>query len=310
MSGLMCLWCRDARRHFDSADALLAHLRNCHGRYKYRLQAPLTVCMSLLTGVDALLATSMDKLRVYSTESVYVNSARYPRYHRLYCAPTTVGSATKKRARVVRDDDDDYDLSVENGNEPREDRSNNEPTPEDATHVLQRYTRTRLASHVKANGAPDTEFLNGCVALIATANGKGADGTGSSGAGGKGKAARARGSTAKGAAKTRASFPSVETAVAEKRLFHSVLQSPLCMEEFASGADSDGDDRDQEWRLELANDELNEYLDTTCAEKLFMNLWNQFTVEVYAVYADRRVAPACLLFARSKCWHGATFWYW
>lgn len=96
-------------------------------------------------------------------------------------------------------------------------------------------------------------------------------------------------------------LPSIGKAAAENQLFHSVLQTGLCVEEFNDGADSDGGEIvDQDWRLELANDQLSEYVDMLSVEKLFMNLWNQFLLREYSVRSDRQVAVACHIFAKSK----------
>lgn len=95
-------------------------------------------------------------------------------------------------------------------------------------------------------------------------------------------------------------YPSVEHAIKEKRLFHSVLQSPFTVGEYNDGIDSDSNDgTEPEWRLRLSQKEINEYIDTIAIEKLFMHLWNQFIRMEYFVYADHRVAPACMLFAKS-----------
>lgn len=96
-----------------------------------------------------------------------------------------------------------------------------------------------------------------------------------------------------------AAFSSVHTA--SRRLYHSVLQTPLCLKGFDDGADSDADEEaEQVWRLRLTDDDVEDYLDTIAVEKLFMNLWNQFTRMDYAVRADRHVAPACMAFVKSK----------
>lgn len=90
-------------------------------------------------------------------------------------------------------------------------------------------------------------------------------------------------------------------AVKEKRLWHSILQHPVSLEEFQAEDDSDEDrEEEYEWRLHLADDEVEEFEDTLPVEKLLMNLWNQFLVMDYHAYADHRVAPACNAFAKSK----------
>lgn len=98
-------------------------------------------------------------------------------------------------------------------------------------------------------------------------------------------------------------FSSVSQAIRDERLFHSVVQRPLCVTEFENGCDSDDESEDQEerkWRLKQVDEEIEEYVDTIAVEKLFMNLWNQFVTLEHAIIADRYVAPACLQFARSK----------
>lgn len=99
----------------------------------------------------------------------------------------------------------------------------------------------------------------------------------------------------------RPAFKSVQYAVKKNLLFHSVIQTPLSLEEFCDGVDSDADaSEEQEWRLGMKADEVNEYVDTISVEKLFMNLWNQFIRMEFVAYADKTIAPACVAFVRSK----------
>lgn len=101
--------------------------------------------------------------------------------------------------------------------------------------------------------------------------------------------------------KHKLAYTSVEAAVREKKLFHSVMQHPVSLREIANGDDSDDDTRcELEWRQKLDDDEVLDYVDTIPIEKLFMNLWNQFLKMEFFAYADRRIARACLRFATSK----------
>lgn len=116
----------------------------------------------------------------------------------------------------------------------------------------------------------------------------------------KAKPARAKGNSAK-VEKGTPVYESVEQAVKEKRLWHSVLQNPVSLEEFQEGVDSDGDrDDEHDWRLQIADDEVEEFEDTLPVEKLLMNLWNQFSFMEFNAFADHRLAPACMEFAKSK----------
>ena len=104
-----------------------------------------------------------------------------------------------------------------------------------------------------------------------------------------------------GSEKGRAAFKSIQHAVRKNMLFHSFVQTPLSLEEFCDGVDSDADpSEEQEWRLGMKADEVNEYVDTISVEKLFMNLWNQFIRMEFVAYADKTIAPACVAFVKSK----------
>lgn len=116
----------------------------------------------------------------------------------------------------------------------------------------------------------------------------------------KSKPARAKGNSAR-VEKGTPGYDSVEQAVKEKRLWHSILQNPVSFEEFQEGVDSDGErDEEHEWRLQIADDEVEEFEDTLPVEKLLMNLWNQFLFMEFNAFADHRLAPACKKFAKSK----------
>lgn len=99
-------------------------------------------------------------------------------------------------------------------------------------------------------------------------------------------------------------YATVEHAISEKRLFHSVVQNPLNHDGFLEGHDSDDDNETcTRWRLQIMEDEIEEYIDTVPVEKLFMNLWNQFITLEYPVKADHHIAPACMAFVKK---HGGT----
>eukprot|EP00178_Gracilaria_changii_P020878 TRINITY_DN612_c0_g1_i3.p1 TRINITY_DN612_c0_g1~~TRINITY_DN612_c0_g1_i3.p1 ORF type:complete len:323 (-),score=55.30 TRINITY_DN612_c0_g1_i3:1442-2410(-) len=96
-------------------------------------------------------------------------------------------------------------------------------------------------------------------------------------------------------------FKSLSAAVQEKRLYNSVVQHELQVEEYENGADSDAESEDQEelkWRLRVVDDEIEEFVDTIAVEKLFMNLWNQFVKMEHPIKSDREIAQACLDFVQ------------
>lgn len=116
----------------------------------------------------------------------------------------------------------------------------------------------------------------------------------------RGETGKAR-AKARGRMKRKLAYASVEAAVGERKLFHSVVQHPVTMREIRDGDDSDEGTRgEMEWRQKLDDEEVLDYVDTIPIEKLFMNLWNQFMNMEFFAYADRRVARACHLFATSK----------
>lgn len=97
-------------------------------------------------------------------------------------------------------------------------------------------------------------------------------------------------------------YNSVDEAIREQRLFHSVLQTPVRLEEIEAKEDSDAEEclrYEREWRLAIANDEVNDFTDTLPVEKLFFNLWNQFLTMEFHAYADKTVPPACMQFVKS-----------
>lgn len=94
-------------------------------------------------------------------------------------------------------------------------------------------------------------------------------------------------------------FPSIDFGIQNSILYRSVLQSRPTIDELEIGEDSDGDVFiDEDWRLELNDRMLTEYLDTSAQEKLFMNMWNQFASKEVYIYADRRLMEAVICFAR------------
>jgi hypothetical protein len=98
----------------------------------------------------------------------------------------------------------------------------------------------------------------------------------------------------------RMAFPSVKAGIHRGILYQSVVQSRLTLEGFEADEDSDGDNIvvDEHWRLELNDRTLSEYLDTSAPEKVYMNLWNRFSMCEFFVYSDRRLLKAVSSFAR------------
>lgn len=97
-------------------------------------------------------------------------------------------------------------------------------------------------------------------------------------------------------------YESVDQAIREQRLYHSVVQTPVQLEEVEAGEDSDEEEclqYEREWRLAIANDEVNDFTDTLPVEKLFFNLWNQFLTMEFHTYADKTLPPACMQFVKS-----------
>ena len=94
-------------------------------------------------------------------------------------------------------------------------------------------------------------------------------------------------------------FTSVEQAAHDNTLFHSVVQNKLNTTCFDDGYDSDDPHHvNQQWRLQIMDDEIEEYIDTVAVEKLFMNLWNQFVTMEHRITADHEIANACIQFAK------------
>lgn len=81
-------------------------------------------------------------------------------------------------------------------------------------------------------------------------------------------------------------------------LFRSVIQSTPSVEEFEAGYDSDAENVvDEDWRLEVGDKLLSEFVDTSAQEKMYMSLWNQYVLREVYVYSDKRQLDVCCLFA-------------
>lgn len=151
-------------------------------------------------------------------------------------------------------------------------------------------SRRRRSEGWEANGR---ERVNGEAATHGKTNGKVRRGEGKPGK--KAKAVKSK------VASVKLAYQSVAQAVKEKRLYHSVLQTPVKVEEVEGGKDSDAEEElgyEREWRLALANTEVDDFSDTLPVEKLFFNLWNQFLTMDFHAYSDRMVAPACMQFVK------------
>lgn len=87
--------------------------------------------------------------------------------------------------------------------------------------------------------------------------------------------------------------PRLTQAAAQGVLYHSVTNKGLDVERFNSGYDSDADaDTDTSWRLQLADEQLQEMVDMLPIEKYFFSLWNQFVTSEFSAKDDRRAYPA------------------
>lgn len=81
-------------------------------------------------------------------------------------------------------------------------------------------------------------------------------------------------------------------------LFRTVIQSIPSVEEFEGGYDSDAENViDEDWRLELGDKQISEFVDTSTQEKMYMCLWNQFVLREVYVYSDRRQLDVCCMFS-------------
>jgi hypothetical protein len=144
--------------------------------------------------------------------------------------------------------------------------------------------------------------VNGCVSgsgSIARSAVRG-DKNAAAGFDGNGRNAKAEG---KRSGSRVGAFPSFAEGVERGIVFRSVLQSRPAVREFDDGADSDAENViDEDWRLELGDELLAEFCDTTAQEKMYMNLWNQFALREVYVYSDRRQLDAACMFA---CRYGA-----
>lgn len=97
-------------------------------------------------------------------------------------------------------------------------------------------------------------------------------------------------------------YNDLKQAVREKRLYHTVVQTAITEKAAENYVDSDDEDNmqyDKEFRLRIANNEVDDFTDTLPVEKLFFNLWNQFLTCDYHAYADKMVAPGCMIFVKS-----------
>ncbi len=88
-------------------------------------------------------------------------------------------------------------------------------------------------------------------------------------------------------------LPQVTKEFVENKLFHSILNHEIIVEDFNSGFDSDGaEDHDVEWRLAFKRFLLHDFVDMFAVEKVFMNLWNQFALKEFKITSDKCVYPA------------------
>lgn len=103
-------------------------------------------------------------------------------------------------------------------------------------------------------------------------------------------------SSGSGKNRRKTTFNSLEEGARQGRLFHSIEQTRLNVEQFQE-IDSDNEEElEQEWRFRLRHDEISDFTDTVPTEMLFMHLWNQFVGMEFKIYADKCVAEACLAF--------------
>ena len=80
-----------------------------------------------------------------------------------------------------------------------------------------------------------------------------------------------------------------------RQYYHARTSAPIAPQLLAAGYDSD-DDVDEEWRLERAEQLLEEFEDVTPQEKAFMKLWNRWVFR-NPIQADRTVPRAVNAFA-------------
>lgn len=82
-------------------------------------------------------------------------------------------------------------------------------------------------------------------------------------------------------------------------LYSSVVQSMPSVEEFEAGGDSDAEHViDEDWRLEVGDKLISEFVDTSAQEKMYMSLWNQYVLKEVYVYSDRRQLDVVCMFAQ------------
>eukprot|EP00177_Eucheuma_denticulatum_P000208 GFKZ01000363.1.p1 GENE.GFKZ01000363.1~~GFKZ01000363.1.p1 ORF type:complete len:487 (+),score=60.22 GFKZ01000363.1:49-1461(+) len=301
---MRCLWCRDKFFRFANMHELIQHLRTCHARFQYRAGGTFSlnvagktrtvevIYMKLVEGDDCRRFPAVDCFKEPVDDAIYVGPKRNMTTSPASSAELVVqpgsSSGVKRSAEAVNN----------SGIEPAAKRQRPVRACASSSKVVANgvngnETRRPLRSRSEVWEGNGKGRENGHAMTHGKSNGKVRKGEGKHGK--KSKVVKSKVASAKLA------YQSVAQAVKERRLYHSVLQTPVKVEEVEGGEDSDAEEKldyEREWRLALANTEVDDFSDTLPVEKLFFNLWNQFLTIDFHTYCDRMVAPACMQFVK------------
>ncbi|CAN8061398.1 unnamed protein product [Agarophyton chilense] len=267
---MRCLWCGDRFYRFSCAAELLLHLRTSHGRFEYDLinsSESKTIRSRHDKEVFLLIHLKLQREGELPLVSPCGLSHPYDMEFMYYKSPG-FHNPVRKPARTNPSPSLNGILLNEPHRRPR--RSTHEQE-ESQDKIKEGGKKKRRGAEIK-----DKDYRPAKCAKRSVENKK------------KKKVGKP-------------AFKTLSTAVKEKRLYNSVVQRELLVEEYENGADSDAESESQEevkWRLRVVDDEIEEYVDTIAVEKLFMNLWNQFVKMEHPVKSDKEIAPACLSFVQ------------
>lgn len=90
---------------------------------------------------------------------------------------------------------------------------------------------------------------------------------------------------------SKAAFGSFREGLSKSIIYSSVLQTRPRLIDLDTGQDSDGQTDevvDEDWRLKMKEQLMEEYSDNSPQETCYTNLWNQFILREEVAYSDRR----------------------
>jgi len=114
--------------------------------------------------------------------------------------------------------------------------------------------------------------------------------------------AAANGATAPASRETPRERPGKAAASSDSRLFdrtyyHSFTFAPMSPDEVLAAYDSELEEVDDAWLVQLSDHRIDQFLDVLPVEKVLMKAWNAFLKEVYPILGDRSVRDAVRRFA-------------